>query len=72
MIRENIRQSPEYQAIVVAQGGEATNGQAATANTAVGAVKPVVSLEKSDAEFWLQILQLIVLWMILMELRRRG
>jgi hypothetical protein len=72
MIRENIRQSPEYQAIVAQQAGEATNGQAGTTNTAIGAVKPVVSLEKSDVEFWLQVLQLIVLWMILMELRRGG
>lgn len=34
------------------------------------AVQPVMSFEKTDVAFWLQIAQLVVLWMILREVSR--
>lgn len=39
-------------------------------NTVAGSLDPFLSAEKGDIEFWVQILQLLVLYLILREVRR--
>lgn len=48
------------------QGQNATSAQ--SAESVGDAVGPVISLEKSDLEFWVQVAQLAVLIMILRRL----
>lgn len=58
-----IENTPEYRQMDA--GREATQPQqAATVGDALG---PVTDFEKGDAEFWLQVAQLVVLLLILRE-----
>jgi len=70
MLREQIQSSPEYQE-VTAQQPETTQ-QAAQVETVGAALDPVLQWEKGDVEFWLQVVQLVVLLLILRELRKGG
>lgn len=83
MIRDQIRDSPEYQEIAATeaeQGNSSGSGVAAatTANrgqpraqslTIGEALGPVTQLEKGDVQFWTEVLQLVVLLLIYRELR---
>lgn len=72
--REKLHERPEYQerAGTTSEGG----GQAGTQQrdpveaSVPGEVAPIVSLEKGDLEFWLQVATVVLLYMILQELKR--
>ena len=72
VLREQIRSTPEYQALS-GQGSGQDGGQARTqtrqAATPAEALDPVLDWTKGDIEFWTQVAQLIVLLLILRELR---
>jgi len=74
MIRDQIHDTSEYQELTAT--AEETQQAAATATVAAGSgtvgqtLGPVLSWEKNDVEFWLQVAQLIALYLILRELRR--
>lgn len=50
----------------------ATQQTSERADTVGEALAPVLNWEKSDVQFWVQILQLVVLLLILSELRRAS
>jgi hypothetical protein len=62
--RENLRESDEYQEIAGA-AEESAEQAAQTAGT-------VVELEKSDVQFWTDVLTVVLLFLIWQELRRQG
>ncbi|AAY24953.1 head protein [Haloarcula hispanica virus SH1] len=76
-VKDQIRDLDEYQAQVQqAQAGQQQNarqaaaaatGQAGTVGNALG---PVMNWEKTDVEFWMQVAQVVLLYLILRELRR--
>lgn len=74
MIREHIQQSDEFQEIAVTQqqnqqgGGQSPRTTQSGADTVAGSLAPLLDLEKTDVEFWLQVAQTILLFMILREL----
>jgi hypothetical protein len=77
-VREQIRESDEYQAQVqqnqqdqAGQGGSQSQGQG-QATTVGEALGPVMDWEKSDVEFWMQVGQFVLLLLILRELRGGG
>lgn len=70
MIREQIHSTPEYQQVAGQQGdGSTASAQPRQAATVGDALAPVMSWEKGDVEFWLQVAQLVILVMILREMR---
>ncbi len=80
MIRDKVQSSSEYQAIASAQEGEADGGtqqsttqsrqtSATTVGTALG---PVLDLEKGDAQFWMDVAKVVLLYLIWRELSRGG
>lgn len=48
---------------------QATEASQQSAETVGDALAPVMSWQKGDVEFWLQVAQLVVLFMILREMR---
>lgn len=66
--RNKLRQTQEYQALAGQQQPQAPT-DTRQVESVTEAVDPVVSLEKSDVQFWLQVVQLVVLLLILRELR---
>jgi len=50
---------------------DAATGQQA-GNTVGNALGPVLDWEKTDVEFWMQVAQVVLLYLILRELRRGG
>lgn len=78
-VKDQIRDLDEYQAPGQdgQQGGQpaATQAPAASgqAGTTVGnTLGPVLNWEKTDVEFWMQVAQVVLLYLILRELRRRA
>ena len=69
MLREQIRDTPEYQTISTKQATDAQKvSTTSEARTLGEAIQPVLNWEKGDVEFWLQVGQLVVLILILKEL----
>lgn len=60
-VREQIHDTPEMKARKSRQEAGTTQ----SVDTVGEAVGPVISLEKSDLEFWVQVAQLVVLIMLL-------
>jgi len=78
-VKDQIRDLDEYQATQQqsGQGGQQNAAQAAAAATGqqggqtVGnALGPVLNWEKTDVEFWMQVAQVVLLYLILRELRK--
>ncbi len=64
--REQLRQSEHY------QSAEEAAEQVQEAATAAEAVAPVVQLEKTDVQMWADVFTVVLLFLIWLELRRRG
>jgi hypothetical protein len=69
---EALRNSQEYQEM--AGTTDAGSGQTQVEEDPVaahvpGEVRPIISLEKGELEFWLQVATVILLYMILQELK---
>lgn len=83
-IKDQIHASDEYQAQVQQNADQGTGEQQATAaaaNAGVGngppqtvgsALGPVLNWEKTDVEFWMQVVQVVLLYLILRELQKGG
>ena len=80
-VKDQIRDLDEYQP--PDQGGQQGGQQQATTqaaaamgqqggNTVGQTLGPVLDWEKTDVEFWMQVAQVVLLYLILRELRRRG
>jgi len=78
-VKDQIRDLDEYQATQQqsGQGGQQNAAQVAAAATGqqggqtVGnALGPVLNWEKTDVEFWMQVAQVVLLYLILRELRK--
>lgn len=75
-VRDQIHETDEYQA-QVQQDQESGSQPAVDAagsmgqdgNTVGNALGPVLSWEKTDVEFWMQAVQVVLLYLILRELR---
>jgi len=79
MLRDNIRDTPEYQTIAgkpsangQTDGAEPTRQASGQPATVGNALAPVMNWEKGDVLFWTQVAQLAVLLLIYREIRRRG
>ena len=71
MLRDQIRDTPEYRTLATEQATEARQVLSTRdARTLGEAIEPVLNWEKGDIEFWLQVAQLVVLILILRELQR--
>lgn len=69
MLRDQIRDTPEYRTLATEQASEARQVSAIREARTLGeAIAPVLNWEKGDIEFWLQVAQLVVLILILREL----
>lgn len=75
-VKDQIRELPEYQAQVQGQGGQGQGGPQATQaptgqapQTVGNSLGPVLDWEKNDVEFWLQVAQVVLLYLLLRELR---
>jgi len=66
--RQRIHELDEYQEITQPSPEQ----QAQTAETAREAVDPVISLEKNDVQFWLQVAQVVLLFAIYRQLAMEG
>ena len=66
-INRMIAQTPEMEARQQAETAAPQPGD--RAETVGDALAPVLSWDKDDVEFWMQVVQLVVLIMILRELR---
>lgn len=64
--RKSLHESEEFQA--VSGNGKGGQRQSQPNVEVPEPVDPVISLEKSDVEFWLQVAQLIMLYLIWREL----
>jgi len=71
--QEAIRQTPEYQAMQAQGNGQATTQQQGQTQVQTpGEIDAIVSLEKTDLEFWLQVATFFLLYLIYRELQRGG
>lgn len=68
--RNQLKQTDEYQEIV-GQAQEAVQDQQQV-ETVSEAVEPVVSFEKGDLQFWMQVATLLLLFAIYRELARAN
>jgi hypothetical protein len=68
--RNELRKTDEFREIA----GETARdpSETRTVETPQEAVDPVMSLEKSDVQFWMQVVQVLLLYLILRELSRGG
>lgn len=70
--RDFIHNTDEFREII-GEGQQAVEtDRRRRAETPQQAVEPIVSLEKSDVQFWIQVAQLVLLYLILRELSRGG
>ncbi|ALJ99686.1 head protein [Haloarcula californiae icosahedral virus 1] len=77
-VKDQIRDLDEYQPPDQGgqQGGQQATTQAAAATGRQGgqtvgtALGPVLDWEKTDVEFWMQVAQVVLLYLILRELRK--
>jgi hypothetical protein len=68
--RENLHNSQEYQEVTGQAGANTPVEERAQRDVPVAG--PVISLEKTDIEFWLQVLQVVLLILIYRELTGGG
>jgi hypothetical protein len=73
-LNDYIRDTPEYQQITAAkQRQQAADETGTDAPAEVPAqVAPVVSLEKGDLEFWMQVAAVVLLFLIYREMARAN
>ncbi|APW99404.1 hypothetical protein CHINAEXTREME_17225 [Halobiforma lacisalsi AJ5] len=69
-LQDKVHGSAEYQALTAQQ--QASEAPPDREETVADAVDPVIGLEKGKAEFWMQVAQLLLLYLILRELQRGG
>lgn len=68
-INRMIADTPEMQAEQAVEEATAPHQPGARADTIGDALAPVLNWEKSDVQFWMQVVQLLVLLLILREVR---
>jgi len=81
-VKDQIRSTDEYEAIQRAnEATQATSGGQQSPQSAAGGQRgttvgdslgPVLDWEKTDVEFWLQVAQVVLLYLLLRELRGGG
>lgn len=71
-LRESIKQTSEYQDLAEPpeSATDADDTEPRRVETANEAVAPIISLERADVQFWLQVIQVLLLYLILRELGR--
>lgn len=71
-LKEAIRETSEYQDIAEPPGAgtDADATETRRVESADAAVAPIISLERSDVQFWIQVIQVLLLYLILRELGR--
>lgn len=70
-LREHIQNTDEYQALTEEPDlSDRDVSEPRQVETPREAVSPFISLERGDVQFWIQVLQLVLLYLILTELRR--
>lgn len=67
--KDALREMPEYQAAMAAAEGASESEQVETVEAAV---EPVISLEKGDLEFWMQVTTVVLLYLIWREQAGRA
>lgn len=72
-LRETLRQTSEYRDLAEPQGSDTgpDDTEPRRVETAEESVAPIISLERGDVQFWLQVIQVLLLYLILRELGRR-
>jgi hypothetical protein len=70
--RNNLRDSDEFQEIEDAAAATADAVDDETADTVADAADAIFNLEQGDAEFWLDVLTVVLLFLIYRELARRN
>lgn len=73
--KEKLHETPAYEEAAgetAEGGGQATVQQDQLQASVPGEIAPVVSLEKGDIEFWLNVATVVLLYMIYRELQRQG
>jgi len=66
-LRDTLRESDEYQQITQEAASAADEARNETADTVADAMQPLTTLEKGDAEFWLDVLTVVLLFMLYRE-----
>lgn len=71
-LRENLKQTREYQELTDTPDSNtaADDTEPRRVETTEAAVAPIISLERGDVQFWLQVIQVLLLYLILRELGR--
>lgn len=68
MFRDKLHESSEFRQI----SGQAREAKQQADNPVPAEVQPVVSLEKTDIEFWMQVAIVVLLFLIYRELARAN
>jgi len=70
--QETLRNTPEYEQVAgEPDDTDADISEPRRVETPREAVSPVISLERGDVQFWLQVLQVLLLYLILREVGRQ-
>ena len=69
--KDALRETDEYQALASQSNGDGDEGQPAN-DVVPESVAPIVSLEKTDMEFWMQVVTVLLLFLIYRELSRAN
>ena len=69
--RNQLRQTEEYQTLA-GEEGQSGQGQPANGGGSGQGLDPVLSLEKTDIEFWMQIITVVLLFLIWREMARSN
>jgi len=70
-LQEHLQQTSEYQQLTEPPDTPDQDvSEPRRVETPTQAVSPVISLERGDVQFWLQVIQVILLYLILREIGR--
>jgi hypothetical protein len=70
--RNNLRSSDEFQEIAEPAAAASDAVQDETADTVADAAAAIINLEQGDAEFWLDVLTVVLLFLIYREMARQN
>jgi len=71
-MRNKLRSSDEFQEIAEPAAATADAVEDETADTVADAAAAIINLEQGDAEFWLDVLTVVLLFLIYRELSRQN
>lgn len=71
-VKSQIHEMDEYQSAAQPESPGDTPRQPAAGGTVRDSLSPVLDREKSDVEFWMQVAQVVLLFLILRELQNGG